>query len=49
MEAVQQALVALTGVPLADQIVMCEGARLDPRKPLSTYGLPVVGALPRRA
>lgn len=40
----QQALVALTGVPLGEQIMMCEGARLDPHKPLSAYGLPVVSA-----
>lgn len=39
----QQALVALTGLSLADQIVMCEGSRLDPHKTLAAYGLPVVG------
>lgn len=45
VEAVQQALVALTGVPAADQLVMCEGVRLDPHKALSAYGLPVVGGV----
>lgn len=41
MEAVQQALVAFTDVPVADQILMCSGARLDPCKPLSAYKLPL--------
>ena len=47
VEAVQQALVALTGVPLGDQVVICEGVRLDPHKPLSVYGLPVVRRCPQ--
>ena len=38
----QQTLAALTGVPLSDQILMCDGARLDPTKPLYAYGLPAV-------
>ncbi|KAL4447174.1 hypothetical protein ABPG77_007207 [Micractinium sp. CCAP 211/92] len=40
VEAVQQTLADLTGIPLGDQILMCEGARLDAAKPLSAYGLP---------
>jgi hypothetical protein len=42
VEAVQQALEELTGVPKADQILMCEGARLDAAKPLAAYGMRVV-------
>lgn len=42
VEAVQQTLADLTGIPLGDQILMCEGARLDAAKPLSAYGLPGV-------
>lgn len=42
VEAVQQTLGDLTGIPPADQILMCEGARLDAAKPLSAYGLPGV-------
>lgn len=46
VEAVQQALADLTGIPRADQILMCEGARLDSAKPLSAYGLPWVSCRP---
>jgi len=42
VDAVQQALVSVTGISLSDQIVMCHGARLDPVKPLAAYKLPVV-------
>jgi hypothetical protein len=42
VEAVQQTLADLTGIPKADQILMCEGARLDGSKPLDAYGLPGV-------
>ena len=42
VEAVQQALADLTGIPQADQILMCDGARLDAAKPLSAYNLPWV-------
>lgn len=38
----QHALVSFTGVPVADQIAMYQGARLDPNKPLAAYGLPKV-------
>lgn len=50
VEAVQQTLADLTGILPGDQILMCEGARLDGPKPLSAYGLPVVGGRrrPRR-
>ncbi|KAI8470000.1 MAG: hypothetical protein J3K34DRAFT_521683 [Monoraphidium minutum] len=41
VDAVQQALVSFTGVAVADQILMCRGARLDPAKPLAAYKLPV--------
>jgi hypothetical protein len=44
VDAVQQALVSFTGVPVVDQILMCNGARLDPAKPLAAYKLPVVSA-----
>jgi hypothetical protein len=42
VDAVQQALVCVTGISVPDQIVMCHGARLDPAKPLAAYKLPVV-------
>jgi hypothetical protein len=42
IDAVQQALVSVTGISVSDQIVMCQGARLDPAKPLAAYRLPVV-------
>lgn len=42
VDAVQQALVSVTGISTSDQIVMCHGARLDPAKPLAAYKLPVV-------
>ncbi|PSC71466.1 Autophagy-related 11 [Micractinium conductrix] len=38
--AVQQTLADLTGIPVGEQILMCEGARLDGAKPLAAYGLP---------
>jgi hypothetical protein len=34
--------VSVTGIGVADQVVMCHGARLDPAKPLAAYKLPVV-------
>jgi hypothetical protein len=46
VDAVQQALVSVTGISTSDQIVMCHGARLDPAKPLAAYKLPVVSARP---
>lgn len=46
VDAVQQALVSFTGIPIADQIVMCNGARLDPAKALAAYKLPLVRAPP---
>jgi hypothetical protein len=39
---VQQTLEELTGIPKADQILMCEGARLEGAKSLAVYGLPGV-------
>lgn len=33
---------SVTGIGVADQVVMCHGARLDPAKPLAAYKLPVV-------
>lgn len=45
VDAVQQALVAFTGVQVSDQIVMCEGARLDPNKTLAAYSLPLADTL----
>lgn len=42
VDAVQQALVSVTGIAVSDQIVMCHGARLDPAKPLAAYKLPQV-------
>lgn len=41
VDAVQQALVSFTGIPVVDQIVMCHGSRLDPKKALAAYRLPV--------
>lgn len=38
----QQTLADLTGIVQGDQILMCEGARLDGARPLSAYGLPWV-------
>lgn len=49
VDAVQEALVAFTNVPVADQILMCHGARLDPAKPLSAYKLPLVRCVALRA
>lgn len=45
VDAVQHALVAFTGLPVQEQIVMHNGARLDPAKTLAAYRLPVVRAL----
>lgn len=45
VDAVQQALLSFTGIPLADQLVMFNGARLDPARTLGSYGLPVVRGL----
>lgn len=42
VDAVQQALLSFTGIPLAEQLVMFNGARLDPARTLGSYGLPVV-------
>ena len=44
VSAVQQALASLTGIALPDQILMCDGTRLEGEKPLSAYGLPGVQA-----
>lgn len=44
VSAVQQALASLTGIALPDQILMCDGTRLEGDKPLSAYGLPGVQA-----
>ncbi|GLI69495.1 hypothetical protein VaNZ11_014129 [Volvox africanus] len=41
VDAVQHALVSFTGIPVADQIAMYQGARLDPAKLLGAYRLPV--------
>lgn len=38
----QQTLADLTGITQGDQILMCEGARLDGARQLSAYGLPWV-------
>jgi hypothetical protein len=46
VDAVQQALVSVTGIGVSDQIVMCHGARLDPAKPLAAYKLPLVSRGP---
>lgn len=40
----QQALAELTGIPRGDQILMCDGARLEGTRPLSAYGLPWVSS-----
>ncbi|CAD7705230.1 unnamed protein product [Ostreobium quekettii] len=40
VDAVQEVLEELAGIPVGEQIVMCRGLRLDPRKPLSVYRLP---------
>ncbi|KAK9820447.1 hypothetical protein WJX72_010464 [[Myrmecia] bisecta] len=40
VDAVQQALAAHTGIPVSEQIVMCNGTPLDPTKPLAAYNLP---------
>ncbi len=45
VEAVQQALVELTGIPVEDQVVICDGARLDPARSLAAYKLPAVSQL----
>jgi hypothetical protein len=49
VDAVQQTLAELTGIPRGEQILMCEGARLDAAKPLAAYGLPGVSGGGRRA
>ncbi|KXZ49649.1 hypothetical protein GPECTOR_20g506 [Gonium pectorale] len=41
VDAVQHALVQFTGIPVADQIAMYQGARLDATKLLGAYRLPV--------
>jgi len=38
--AVQAALEELTGIPVAEQLLLCGGARLEAAKALQTYGLP---------
>ena len=38
----QGALLSFTGIPLLDQIIMYNGARLEPTRTLGAYGLPVV-------
>ncbi len=42
MDALQSYVAGLTGIAVADQILMCEGVPLDPAKPLSAYKLPSV-------
>lgn len=45
VDAVQATLASLTAIPPGEQILMCDGARLDAAQPLSAYGLPsAVGA-----
>lgn len=41
MEAVQQKVASLVGIPVAEQILIHNGTPLDPRQPLGTYRLPV--------
>ena len=36
-----ETLLGATGIPLHEQILMCEGSRLDATKLLSNYSLPV--------
>jgi hypothetical protein len=43
VEQLQALAAPLAGVPVADQILMYNGAKLDPLKQLSAYRLPVVG------
>lgn len=43
VDAVQMALFSFTGVPIADQIVMFKGSKMDPNRLLSSYKLPLVG------
>lgn len=45
VEAVQAALVALSGIEQGDQILMHDGARLDPTRSLVQYNLQVLGGL----
>jgi hypothetical protein len=40
VDALQSYVAGLTGIAVADQILMCEGVPLDPAKPLSAYKLP---------
>lgn len=42
VDAVQQYLAGVTGIPIPEQILMCDGSPLDASKPLSVYRLPVV-------
>lgn len=44
VDSVQQALVSFTGIQMPEQIVMYQGARLDPAKALQAYHLPKVRA-----
>lgn len=41
VEAVQQALVTFTGIPIPDQILMLAGSKLDAARTLSAYRLPM--------
>eukprot|EP00803_Ostreobium_quekettii_P003255 evm.model.scf_876.4 EVM.evm.TU.scf_876.4 scf_876:19566-22779(-) len=43
VDAVQEVLEELASIPVGEQIVMCRGVRLDPKKPLSLYSLPADG------
>ena len=45
VDAVQQALLSFTGIAISDQIIMLNGARLDPSRSLGAYGLPVVSVM----
>ena len=45
VSALQQAVSQITGVPASEQIVMCDGAPLDPNRTLAAYKLPVVSGM----
>eukprot|EP00899_Mesostigma_viride_P024764 jgi/Mesvir1/5472/Mv15526-RA.3 len=41
IDMVQRALASLTSVGPADQVLICEGAKLESNRPLGSYGLPL--------
>ena len=41
ISAIMETLLGCTGIPAHEQILMCEGSRLDAAKCLSNYSLPV--------